>query len=314
MVLGPRGGGTTRRRASDAFRFGLAVAVVAVTIPVMRDNSAVELGIVHFLNPPPAAIRWLVTAAFWLGSVGVIVCLAAFALLVPRLAAVRWVAVAAASTWAVCALLRVALGPDARARHCRIDWRGHQLSGHPASRDHQRGGHRAALPEPGLSPNGVLLVLVAAFAAVVDGSALPVNAVSSLAIGWGVAALLHLAAGSPLGLPSAEEVSAGIADLDVAVDDIVRAANQVWGVERFGGRDPTATRSSCPCTAATLPMPACWPSSGAFVSTGIQDPRSSLTGFSRSSTRRTWPSWRPGPGSSCQSCSPSAGSGQAGTP
>jgi hypothetical protein len=84
------------------------------------------------------------------------------------------------------------------------------------------------------------LVLVAAFAAAVDGSALPVNAVSSLAIGWGVAALLHLAAGSPLGLPSAEEVSAGIADLDldVAVDDIVRAPNQVWGVERFGGRDP----------------------------------------------------------------------------
>src|SRR3984885_1389176 len=75
MVLGPRGGGTTRRRASDAFRFGLAVVAVAVSIPVIRANSAVELGIVHFLNPPPAAIRWLVTAAFWLGSAGVIICL-----------------------------------------------------------------------------------------------------------------------------------------------------------------------------------------------------------------------------------------------
>ncbi len=39
-VLGPRGGGTTRRRASDAFRLGLAVVVVAVSIPVMRANSA----------------------------------------------------------------------------------------------------------------------------------------------------------------------------------------------------------------------------------------------------------------------------------
>ena len=44
-VLGPRGGGTTRRRASDAFRLGLAVVVVAVSVPVMRANSAVELGI-----------------------------------------------------------------------------------------------------------------------------------------------------------------------------------------------------------------------------------------------------------------------------
>ena len=42
-VLGPRGGGTTRRRASDAFRLGLAVVVVAVSIPVMRANSAAEL-------------------------------------------------------------------------------------------------------------------------------------------------------------------------------------------------------------------------------------------------------------------------------
>ena len=60
-VLGPRGGGTTRRRASDAFRLGLAVVVVAVSIPVMKANSAAELSIVHVLHPPPAAISWLVT-------------------------------------------------------------------------------------------------------------------------------------------------------------------------------------------------------------------------------------------------------------
>jgi hypothetical protein len=50
-VLGPRGGGTTRRRASDAVRLGLAVVVVLVSIPVMRANSAVELSIVRALYP-----------------------------------------------------------------------------------------------------------------------------------------------------------------------------------------------------------------------------------------------------------------------
>jgi hypothetical protein len=112
VFLGPRGGGTLRRRASDAFRLGFAILVVAVSIPVMRANSATELAIVHALNPPPAAISWLVTALFWLGSLGVVAGLAVLALLVPRLAAVRRVVVAGLATWAVCALLGAALGPS----------------------------------------------------------------------------------------------------------------------------------------------------------------------------------------------------------
>ena len=59
VFLGPRGGGTLRRRASDAFRLGFAIAVVAVSIPVMRANSAAELALLHFLNPPPDGVRWL---------------------------------------------------------------------------------------------------------------------------------------------------------------------------------------------------------------------------------------------------------------
>src|SRR5262249_27804212 len=101
-VLGPRGGGTTRRRASDAFRLGFASVVVAVSIPVMKTNSAAELGIVHAVPPPPAAISWLVTTVFWLGSAGVSVLLVVIGLFVPRLTAVRWIAVAAALTWGVC--------------------------------------------------------------------------------------------------------------------------------------------------------------------------------------------------------------------
>jgi uncharacterized protein (TIRG00374 family) len=242
-VLGPRGRGTTRRRASDAFRFGFAVFVVAVSVPVMRANSAVELGIVHALNPPPTAIRWLVTAAFWLGSVGVIACLAVVGLLVPRLVAVRQIAVAAAVTWGICGLLGVALGPAA---------------GRPAS-DALAGVDPgfpviqlavtiavAATALPYLSrPLHRLVSFLIAFAAiagVVDGLALPVNAVASIAIGWGVAAGLHLAVGSPLGLLSPQEVADGIVDLQVDVEDLRRAHDQVWGVEKFIGQDAADNR------------------------------------------------------------------------
>ncbi len=238
-VLAPRGDGATRRRASDAFRFGFAVVGVAVSIAVIRANSAVELAIVHALNPPPMGIQWLVTATFWAGSAGILVGLAAVSLLVPRLAAAWRMVVAALVTWGLCILFGLILGTDA---------------GRPASA--ALDGVDTRYPVTLLTVTVAVwvtvlpylsrpfhrlvsfLVIVAAIAAVVDGSALPVNAASSLLLGWGVAAGLHLAFGSPLGQPSASEVSAGLADLNVAVEDIGRAPHQIWGATRFIGRDP----------------------------------------------------------------------------
>ncbi len=211
---------------------------VAASIPVMRANSAVELGIVHVLHPPPAAIQWLVTATFWVGSAGLAGCLAAAALLVPRLVAVRWIAVAAAVTWAACGLLGAALGPAAGLPVTGA--LSGVSTGYPVTQLAVTIAVAAtALPYLSRPLHRLvsLLVALAAIAAVIDGSALPVNAASSLVLGWGIAALLHLVAGSPLGLPSAREVATGIADLNVEVGDIARAPHQAWGVERLVGHD-----------------------------------------------------------------------------
>jgi uncharacterized protein (TIRG00374 family) len=238
-VLGPQGGGTTRRRASDAFRLGLAAVIVAVSVPVMRANSAVELSIVRALHPPPEAVSWLVTLVFWLGSVGVSVLLVVVGLLVPRLTAVRHVAVAALTTWAVCALLGVALG--SAAGRPPADALAGINTGYPVT-ELAVAIAVAATAFPYLSRpvhRAVsFLVAMAVLASVCGGQALPVNALSSVALGWGVAAGLHLAVGSPLGLPSAAEVTQWITDLNVAVAGITRASRQVWGVEQFTGRDP----------------------------------------------------------------------------
>jgi glycosyltransferase 2 family protein len=237
-VLGPRGGGTTRRRASDAFRLVLAIIVVAVSIPVMQANSAAELRLAHFLNPPPETISWLVTSVFWLGSVGVIVLLAILGLLVPRLVAVRWTAVAAVVTWGVCLLLGQVLGPAA-GRPVTDSLAGLDPS-YPVTQFAVTIAVAAtALPYLSRPLHRLVasLVTLASIAAVVSGSALPVNTISSLAIGWGVAAALHLAVGSPLGLPSAGEITKWITDLGVSVEDITRAPQQTWGVERLTGHD-----------------------------------------------------------------------------
>ena len=241
-VLGPRGGGTTRRRASDAFRLGLAVVIVAVSVPIMRANSAVELSIVRALHPPPAAISWLVTLVFWLGSVGISALLVVVGLLVPRLAAVRNVAVAAVTTWGVCALLGVLLGPD--AGRPPNDALAGLHTGYPVTQLAVAIAVAAtALPYLSRPVHRAvsLLVALAVLAGVCGGQALPVNAISSVALGWGIAAGLHLAVGSPLGLPSAAEVTEWITDLNVTVADITRAPGQVWGVEQFTGRDPAGS-------------------------------------------------------------------------
>jgi len=238
-VLGPRGGGTTRRRASDAFRLGLAVIVVAVSIPVMRANSAAELSIVRAVHPPPPAISWLVTLVFWLGSAGVSVLLVVVGLLVPRLTAVRRAAVAALATWGMCIVLGVLLG-SAAGRPPVSELAGVDAS-YPVTQIAVAIAVAAtALPYLSRPVHRTVwfLITVAVLAAISGGTALPVNAISSVALGWGVAAALHLAVGSPLGLPSAAEVTAWIADLHVEVADITRAPRQVWGVEQFTGRDP----------------------------------------------------------------------------
>jgi hypothetical protein len=153
--------------------------VVVVSIPVMRANSAVELSIVRALHPPPGAISWLVTLVFWLGSVGIIVLLVVVGLLVPRLTAVRHMAVAAVVTVGVCALLGPAAGrppTDALAG---------MSTGYPVTQLAVAIAVAAtALPYLSRPVHRAVsfVVALAVLAAVCGGEALPVNAVSSVAL------------------------------------------------------------------------------------------------------------------------------------
>jgi uncharacterized protein (TIRG00374 family) len=212
--------------------------VVLVSIPVMRANSAAELSIVRAVHPPPAAISWLVTTVFWLGSVGVVVLLVVVGLLVPRLTVVRWLAVAGVLTWVVCVLLGVILGSS--AGRPPADALAGLNTGYPVTQLAVAVAVAAtAIPYLSRPVHRLvsLLLTLAVLAGICGGQALPVNAVSSVALGWGVAAAVHLAVGSPLGLPSAAEITEWITDLHIAVRDITRASRQVWGVELFTGRD-----------------------------------------------------------------------------
>ncbi len=239
LVLGPHGGGTTRRRASDAIRVGLAIALIVIFVPLADANTSVEIHVADLLTPPPTGVRWLITTLWLLGSVGVIVALVLLGLLVPRLAAVRQMALAGAAAILVCLLLDALLGPDAGRQPVAA------LSGFDPRFPVVQLAVATAVAFAGLPylsrPMHRLIALaigLAALCAVIGGYGLPLGVLAAIVTGWGTAAACHLVLGAPNGLPSAEEVADAVRDLQVDVRDLTSMDRQEWGVAAFAGTDP----------------------------------------------------------------------------
>ncbi len=78
-----------------------------------------------------------------------------------------------------------------------------------------------------------IFIALVALAAAVGGNGLPLNVLGSLAIGWGAAVAVRLVFGSPLGLPSAADVSLLLQELGIGASDVHPVTRQVWGVARY---------------------------------------------------------------------------------
>ncbi len=238
IFFAPVGDGATRRRGSDAVKVGVAVLAVVCCWLISGTPAAPELAILHFLTPPPEALRWLVNTVWWLGSVGVIVALGVLALLSKRRNVARDVLLSGLVAWLVSALLEWVIGatgghsPTATLKGIDLVFPVARMAATAAVVS-------AALPylSRGMQRLVEVVIVVAAVATVVNGSGLPISVLASLAVGWGVAAIFHLIFGSPLGLPSTQEVVDLLADLEITVRDVTAAPDQEWGVARFRGAD-----------------------------------------------------------------------------
>ncbi|HSZ35694.1 MAG TPA: lysylphosphatidylglycerol synthase domain-containing protein [Acidimicrobiales bacterium] len=238
LVLGPQGGGTSRRRASDVVRIVVAVVVIVLCVPLARANTSPEVHVSELLTPAPNGVKWLVTTLWFVGSLGVILGLVVIGLLVPKLAAVRQMALAAVTALLACLLIDAALGGAVGRPPVP------QLSGFDPHFPVVQLAVATAVALAGLPylsrPVHRLVgaaVSVAALCAVVGGYGLPLCVVAAIALGWGTAAACHLALGTPNGLPSAAEVAAAVRDLHVEVRALEAADQQEWGVAAFAGRD-----------------------------------------------------------------------------
>ncbi|MGH9079962.1 MAG: hypothetical protein ACRDYE_07815, partial [Acidimicrobiales bacterium] len=237
VFFAPVGDGRTRRRGSDAVRLALAVLVVVLCWVVTRANSSAEQAVASTMASAPDGIRWVVSAIWWIASIGLIVITGVLALASRRWSVVRDIGLSGLGAWLLSVVLASVLGSS---------------GGRPPSSSLAQ--FDAAFPvalvaatvgvavaaSPYLSRWLQLSLEVAigllAVATVVHGSGFPVAVLASLGAGWGTAALVRLIFGSPLGLPSTEEVGVLLGDLELAIEDIAPNPLQGWGVGRFFGR------------------------------------------------------------------------------
>src|SRR5580700_6877429 len=234
VILAPVGSGQRRRRGSDGVRLAAAVAALACCLLVIRFDSRVDRAITQVIHPPPWSITWLVTVVYQAGSIGVVAVLVALALIARRWEVARDIGLSAAGTAAACGILIVLLGSrGGRPAGIVIDdfymvFPVVQIAVFMAVAT-------ASLPYLARGVQRLIEIFIAlvALASAVGGHGLPLNVLGSLAIGWGVTAVVRLAFGSPLGLPSADDVRLLLEELGIRSVNVQPNSRQVWGVAKY---------------------------------------------------------------------------------
>jgi undecaprenyl-diphosphatase len=234
LIFAPLGDGQRRRRGSDAVRLAVAVLATLCAVLVVQSNSRPEEVVAGVLSPPPNGVRWLVDV-FWIGgSFGTVAVLLLLAALRRRWDVLRDLALAAAGALAVSGILVLLLGAAGGRPHT-VYFDGYSLSFPVLHVAVAVGVATVGLPYLARGVQRLIesVLGLAIVATVVAGQGLPVNVIGSMAIGWGVTAGLHLALGSPVGLPSGAEARALLATVGIEPVSVVPAAHQTWGAAHY---------------------------------------------------------------------------------
>jgi uncharacterized protein (TIRG00374 family) len=234
VIFAPVGSGQRRRRGSDGVRLAAAILALVCCLLVIRYDSRVDRAIAQVIHPPPWSITWLVTVVYQAGSFGVVIFLVALALVTRRWEVARDIGLSAAGTAAVCGILIVVLGSRG-GRPAGIVIDDFYMSFPVIQVAVFMAVAAASLPYLARGVQRLIEIFIGlvALAAAVGGHGLPLNVLGSLAIGWGVTAVVRLVFGSPLGLPSAGEVGLLLEEFGICASDVHPAARQVWGVAKF---------------------------------------------------------------------------------
>lgn len=244
LVFSPASDDQRRRRGTDGVRALSAVAALVCCLLIIRHGYRVDHAITRVVYPPPESLSWLITAVYYGGVFGITAILALIGIGARRWAVLRDMGVSVLGTLLVSGLLILVFGATggrgngAVIEGFSLDFPVLQIALFMAV---------ATSVLPYLARSLQRFVEVAAvfvaLACVVGGHGLPVSVLGSLAIGWGLTAVVRLAFGSPLGLPSASDVQLLLGELGIQTSHVWLAKRQEWGVASYRAREDCAPPS-----------------------------------------------------------------------
>jgi len=242
VLFAPRGGGGRRRRGSDVFKLIAALLLVMVGLAALHTGLRLDHVLAMLGVPLPLGLQWVLTSLWLIGTVGAIALVVGLALLARGFEVLRDLALAAAIALAASYGLRVLFGATAGRPS------NSQLSG--VNPDFPVIAFVVAVAcllaanpyfARGIQRSFRVLVGVTAVVALLRGSGMPIAIFGSIVIAWGAVAIVHLAVGSPLGLPSVDDVQRLLTSVGFAVADLEPYPNQSWGAVRYEGREQDRT-------------------------------------------------------------------------
>ena len=238
LIFVASGDGSVRRRASDVVRLALAVVSFILVAAAIRVGVSLDRHLVDALVPPPEGLQWLISALWFMGSLGVTVVLVGLALLSRRSRVLVETAAAGLASWALCGVLGATIGTTA-GRPADAHLSGVSTAFPLARLAAAMAIAAVVLPYLSRAVHRVIwaLLVAGAMAGVLHGAGLPLDVVASLLVGWGVAAVVHLALGTPAGLPTPDDVVQAVGDLGTDLAQVTLAPDQEWGVARYVGAD-----------------------------------------------------------------------------
>ncbi len=232
--------GAKRRRPGDILRVVVAAFVVAITAPAAHSLALREKRLFDLLADLPSWTRSGAEVGYRLATVGVVIALIAALLVSKRFGLATIVVVAGGfGTVASYALRELVDTEKVRtAAHMTVSGR---VPEYPVVWLATAVTIVLVAGPYLLRPIRRVLFLDLAFAslaAVIAVVGLPIDVIGAFALAWGVAAVVHLAIGTPAATPLVEHVAQALEGLGVAVDDLQLAPSQVWGETRYTAQAP----------------------------------------------------------------------------
>jgi uncharacterized membrane protein YbhN (UPF0104 family) len=242
--FGPASEQPYRRRTSDWIRLVIGVGILALAIWHQDDPSQFEKDLFTTVNGLPNQLESFFRLLYALGALWALGLVVVAALAARRWRLARDMAIGGVATWVLARFIGALVVENASLTHSLdiVTRVGDETANFPAV--------RLAIivavisvASPYLTRPvrrlGQLLVLLIAIASLYLGTTVPDGALAAVALGWSVAALVHLVFGSPGGRPTTAQVTATLGELGVDADDVHLLPQQPRTGTEMSGRDAT---------------------------------------------------------------------------